>query len=304
MLIIAYQNTIWQGEYFKHDTSWRASNLCIFAGVVATISSEVSVFTLTVITIDRLICIVFAFRFRRMSFKTAVVSMIFMWLLGFAIAIAPLFYNNYFRDFDRNVHFYGRSAVCLPFHLSSERIPGWEYSVSIFVVLNGASFLFILVAYILMFRTVSKASNAVRSTRMNQHSTIAIRMIFIILTDFICWFPVIIISILSLTGHFEDPEGEGYAWIAVFVVPINSSLNPLIYTFSTPLVREKFCKKTTSLQPPIVQGIYLYATDRYGRERNTMERSGTQRNAAERSGTQRNAAERSGTNNAANEMGR
>ena len=56
MLIIAHQNTIWQGEYFKHDNSWRNSNLCIFAGVISTISSEVSVFTLTVITIDRLIC--------------------------------------------------------------------------------------------------------------------------------------------------------------------------------------------------------------------------------------------------------
>ena len=206
MLIIAYQNTIWQGEYFNHDISWRASKLCIFAGVVSTISSEVSVLTLTVVTIDRLICIVFAFRFRRMSFKTAVVSMIFVWLLGLVISIIPLFHNDYFYDFHRDVHFYGRSAVCLPFHFSAENIPGWEYSVAIFLCLNGVSFIFILVAYFFMYRTVTKASNAVRSTRTNHHTTIAIRMIFIILTDFLCWFPVIIISILSLTGHLGRPK--------------------------------------------------------------------------------------------------
>ena len=258
MLIIAYKNIIWQGEYFKHDISWRASKLCIFTGIVSTISSEVSAITLTVITIDRLICIVFAFRFRRMSFKIIVVSMILVWLLGLAISITPLLHNDYFHDFHRNVHFYGRSALCLPFHLSAEKIPGWEYSISIFFGLNGVLFTFILLAYLFMYRTVTKASNAVRSTRMNQHSTIAIRMILIILTDFLCWFPVIIIGILSFTGNLDDPKGAAYAWIAVFVVPINSAINPLIYTFSTPLVREKFCKKTTpSQRRDYGQGIYF-----------------------------------------------
>ena len=244
MLIIAYQNTIWEGVYYKHDISWRASDLCIFAGVVSTISSEVSVLTLTVTTFDRMICIVFPFRFRRMSLKKAVVIMIFVWLLGLAIAITPLLHDVYFHDFDRNVHFYGRSAVCLPFHLSAERIVGWEYSVSIFLGLNSASFIFILAAYLVMYRTITKAGNAVRSTRTNQDSTIAKRMMFIILTDFFCWFPVIIISILSLTGHFHDPKAAAYAWIAVFVLPINSSLNPLLYTFSTPLVKGTVSKKS------------------------------------------------------------
>ena len=78
----------------------------------------------------------------------------------------------------------------------------------------------------------------VRSTRMNQDSTLAKRMMFIILTDFACWFPVIIISILALTGNLHDPTKQVYAWIAVFVLPINSSINPLLYTFSTSYVRK------------------------------------------------------------------
>ena len=75
---------------------------------------------------------------------------------------------------------------------------------------------------------------------MNQESTLAKRMTFIILTDFACWFPVIVISILALTGNLHDPTKQVYAWIAVFVLPINSSINPLLYTFSTPYVRKKF----------------------------------------------------------------
>lgn len=74
---------------------------------------------------------------------------------------------------------------------------------------------------------------------MKQDSTLAKRMMFIILTDFFCWFPVIIISILALTGNIHDPSNQVFAWIAVFVLPINSSINPLLYTFSTPYVRKK-----------------------------------------------------------------
>ena len=162
MLIIASKNTIWDGVYFKHDVSWRASNLCLFSGVISTVSSEVSVLTLTVITLDRLVCIVFPFRFRRWTMKKVSAIMCLVWIMGFAISLAPLFYDAYFYDYEHDVHFFGRSAVCLPMQLSSERPSGWEYSVFVFVILNGVSFLFILLAYVFMYRTVVKAANAVR----------------------------------------------------------------------------------------------------------------------------------------------
>ena len=79
----------------------------------------------------------------------------------------------------------------------------------------------------------------VRSTRTKKHAALARRMMIIIVTDFVCWFPVIVISILTLTGKLYDPTKKVYAWIAVFVLPVNSAINPLLYTFSTPYVREK-----------------------------------------------------------------
>ena len=161
MLIIAYKDTVWDGEYFKHDFTWRASDLCIFAGVISTVSSEVSVMTLTVITVDRLICIVYPFRFHRWSIKKAASIMCVVWILGLCISVAPLFYNSYFYDIEHDVHFFGRSPVCLPLQLSSERFSGWQYSVSIFLFLNGVSFIFILVAYVFMYRTIVRAASAV-----------------------------------------------------------------------------------------------------------------------------------------------
>ena len=239
MLIIASKDRAWDGIYFKHDISWRASDLCKFAGVLSTVSSEVSVLTLAVITLERMICIVFSFKCQRWSIKKASGIMCVVWILGILISLAPLFHEDYFYDYENDMHFFGHSAVCLPFQLSNERSAGWEYSVCIFIVLNGVSFLFILLAYVMMYHVIVKASNAVRSTKENQDSTIAKRMMFIIVTDFLCWFPVITISILALTGNLYDPSKQVYAWVAVFVLPINSSINPLLYTFSTPYVRNK-----------------------------------------------------------------
>jgi len=247
LLIIAFQDVQWQGEYFKHDIDWRTGKMCEYTGVLSMISSEVSVLMLTLITTDRLICIVFPFKVRRINRKFAYIFVAGIWVFGTLIAIIPTFGLEFFYDKERNVGFYGKSAVCLPLHLSSERQAGWEYAVGIFIGLNFASFVYILAAYTIMFFTVKRVSKQVRSTNMNRESQMAKRMVFIILTDFLCWMPVIIIGILSLCGQFHDPEKQAYVWIAVFVLPVNSSINPILYTFSTPKVRRKVTEKAEAM---------------------------------------------------------
>lgn len=250
LLLIAYEDKSWEGEYYKHDFSWRESDMCIITGVIATLSNEVSVLTLFVITLDRLICIAFSFRFQRLSMTKVVYIMAIVWAIGITIALAPLFNDAYFYDEDSKVNLFGQTAVCLPFMLSRERSAGWEYSVFVFVALNGFLFFCIAIAYAVVYRTATKTGNAVRSTRIKQDSTIAKRMMFIILADFFCWFPVIILSIMALTGSLYDPSQEVYAWTAVFVLPINSSVNPYLYTFSTRFVQQKIFGAENRHQQP------------------------------------------------------
>ena len=237
LLIIAIKDIQWQGEYFKHDIKWRSGLLCQIVGALSMISSEASVLTLTLITADRFICIVFSFRLRRLSIKRAIFFVSSIWCFSLAIAAIPLSKIEYFCDKRWNLGYYGRSAVCLPLQLSSEKIAGWEYSVVIFIALNFTSFAFILVAYIAMFCKVRKMTQAIRSTHMRRESAMAKKMTFILLTDFCCWMPVIVIGILSLLGSFHDPEKQAYVWIAVFVLPVNSSINPILYTFSASRIR-------------------------------------------------------------------
>ncbi|XP_025091011.1 G-protein coupled receptor GRL101-like [Pomacea canaliculata] len=225
LLIIAVVDSYYRGVYIIYDRSWRTSDLCRFSGFISTFSSELSVFTLTVITLDRLVCIIFPLKLKRLGLKQATIVMLMVWLAVFIVSILPLLGFDYFREF------YGRSGVCLALHVTPDRPPGWEYSVAIFLVLNFASFLLIFFSYLWMFFIAKRTRSAVRSSESKNDSAMARRMTLIVMTDFCCWVPIILLGFASLGG--ARSSNEVYAWIAVFVLPLNSAINPILYTIST-----------------------------------------------------------------------
>ena len=239
LLIIAIKDLQWKGEYFKHDVAWRKGHVCQFAGALSMLSSEVSVLMLLTITMDRLICVVFALRMRPLSLKSVRIICTCIWIIGIIISFIPWTGISYFRDKEQSFGFFGSSAVCLPLQFSEDKPAGWEYATVFFIILNGVVFLCILTAYVLMFWTALRLINSSSVRHIKAESTRATRLFFIVLTDFFCWMPVIVIGILSLTGNFHDQEHEAKVWIAVFVLPVNSAINPILYTFSTLGVRRK-----------------------------------------------------------------
>ncbi|XP_078349717.1 uncharacterized protein LOC144634555 [Oculina patagonica] len=263
MLTIAIMDLRWQEEYFKHDIEWRSGMGCQITGALSMLSSEVSVLILTIITLDRLISIVFPFKFKRPTYKATVFACTGVWIFGAAISVIPITGISYFYDDESagNFGFYSRSAVCLPLQLSEGTPDGWEYSVAFFVGLNFISFTFILVAYIAMFWTVKRVSHAVRSTNLNKESAMAKRLVFIVMTDFCCWMPIIIINILSLTGKFENPNKIAYVWIAVFVLPLNSSINPILYTFSTERTKRSLTRKRKDITGLVMKTVNNRVSD-------------------------------------------
>ncbi|KAI8792321.1 G-protein coupled receptor GRL101 [Biomphalaria glabrata] len=86
-------------------------------------------------------------------------------------------------------------------------------------------------------RSIRNLSKNIKKRK--EDMSIARKLAFVALTDFMCWFPVGILGFLSLKGHIFDREV--YAWIAVFVMPINSALNPIIYTI--PSIYQKYSSK-------------------------------------------------------------
>nr|XP_006821766.1 PREDICTED: uncharacterized protein LOC102805134 [Saccoglossus kowalevskii] len=155
MIIIASVDMYYRGIYIVYDEMWRHSALCQTAGFLSTVSSEVSVFTLTVITADRFFSLVFPLRIRRLTAKRAKIICTIGWVIIITAAFIPITPIPYF-----NGEFYARAGVCLSLQLTHKKPPGWQYSVTIFQIINLVSFIFIFIAYIIIFNVIKQSTRA------------------------------------------------------------------------------------------------------------------------------------------------
>ncbi len=105
MLIIASVDVHYRGTYIIYADSWRASSLCQLAGVLAMLSSEVSVFMLTVITLDRVVNILFPMKVKFINLKKAAITSMVGWLVCLFITLLPVSKVDYFGD-----AFFGRTG--------------------------------------------------------------------------------------------------------------------------------------------------------------------------------------------------
>ncbi|XP_053389471.1 G-protein coupled receptor GRL101-like, partial [Mercenaria mercenaria] len=233
LLIIAIADAVFRKRYIYEDEKWRGSFLCNLAGVLSTISSESSVFFLCLITLDRLLVIKFPFRPKFFTKKKSILCVSLAWLTSCFIAILPVVYVGFFQN-----KFYSRSGVCIALPLTRDRPPGWVYSILVFVLFNFITFLLVAAGQWTIFYEMRKSrgmATAPQSSRMRDLK-VARNLLLVVATDFMCWFPIGVMGVTALSGHAIS--GDVYAWAAVFILPVNSALNPILYTL-TAIIGEK-----------------------------------------------------------------
>ncbi|KAL8617866.1 hypothetical protein ACOMHN_016522 [Nucella lapillus] len=111
------------------------------------------------------------------------------------------------------------------------------------IVCNLVLFLLIAVGQSLIYWSVR--SNAMPEQRkdMNKGSEgvkskeaiIARRLLTVAMSDFLCWFPIGLCGLLAAVGVVIPREVD--VVMAIFVLPLNSALNPFLYTLN--IVLEK-----------------------------------------------------------------
>jgi len=214
------------GEYYNHVRAWEYGAGCKIAGFIAVFSTELSVYTLTVITIERFFAIVYAMQVNtRLSLRTAVKVMIIGWFVALFVAFLPLV----------GVNSYQGVAICLPFKSDSK---GALAYVGIVLVLNFGTFLVIAGLYAKMFQVVV-GSGPVEGAPQRNDAKVAKRMALLVFTDFVCWTPIAFFGLLAAFGTsligVEDSK-----FLLVFFFPLNSLCNPFLYAFFTKAFKREF----------------------------------------------------------------
>ena len=105
LITIAVTDVQTKGHYATEAIDWQTGSGCFFAGFCAIFSSILSVYTLLVITLERVYSIKFALENKHFKKHWVFIIMIFGWVVAIVLGLLPL----------AGLSSYDRVSICLPF---------------------------------------------------------------------------------------------------------------------------------------------------------------------------------------------
>ncbi|RXN01768.1 Lutropin-choriogonadotropic hormone receptor [Acipenser ruthenus] len=223
LLLIASIDSRSKGQYYNHAIEWQAGAGCGAAGFLTVFASELSVYTLTMITLERWYTITYAMQLdRKLRFRHAAIIMIGGWLFSLVMAFMPIW----------GVSSYKKVSMCLPMDIENAPAQGF---VIFILMLNVIAFIIICTCYIKIYLTVRNPEFAAK----NSDTKIAKRMAVLIFTDFLCMAPI---TFFAISAAFKVPliTVTNSKILLVLFYPINSCSNPFLYAIFTKAFRRDF----------------------------------------------------------------
>ena len=192
LIIIAFEDLRTRGVYGQFHKSWRESFQCKVAGVIMTMSCQMSTLCIAGITFDRFIIFRYIFSDRPKARRYATVAVIVMWLFSILVSVLPELYNSYF-----GADFYGRSSVCISLPLTSTTITyqAWEYSFALFIILNLVIYCLIVLGQVAILLQI-KSYDACGQTEAKRKREVAVAksLSVVVVSDTICWLPIAVLG--------------------------------------------------------------------------------------------------------------
>ncbi len=227
LFIIGISDFIYDGDYALHDNEWKSSIFCHAAAVISAISSLMSCFNLCALTCIRYYVIHQNEKGDPFSKSTISKVAFIAWSTVSLVTVSVILIHVLMEDFPRQ-----SNVMCLNFVLDFN-VSAPQISFSIFFNV------FLTIAILLIITMYGKLISHIKSSRdiinsMNTTSVgvkmeiVSMRIIFITMTNLICWMPILIVGIVSLTRPLP---AFTMAIIATIAMPINPAVNPIIYTF-------------------------------------------------------------------------
>ncbi|XP_033637176.1 follicle-stimulating hormone receptor-like [Asterias rubens] len=221
LLMVAAVDVHTLGAYFNYAIDWQFGAGCKIAGFISVFSSELSVFTLTVLTIERWYTIIYAIDLnKRIRLRQAGRILLGGWFFAIVIASLPFL----------GVAGYGVTSMCLPFYVRKTDSAAAVAYVIFILLFNALAFIVICACYIKMYVTVRNPHSAMQ----RKDSKVAKRMAVLIFTDLACWAPIAINGLSSIfNGKNALLTTDQTKVFIVLFYPINSCANPFLYAIFT-----------------------------------------------------------------------
>ena len=236
LVVIGVADKLYENSYLWEDRKWRSSVVCKSSGFVALLSTEMSAFIILLITLDRFLVVRFPFSRLRFQRGSAHAVCCILWVAISVLVSVPFF--------PRYAHwgFYSHTDICMPLPITLSSFAGHSYAFGVMIVLNMVLFLAIAAGQTAVYMAIrSNTMFSSESSRKRQDLDIARRLISVALTDFLCWFPVGLLGVLAKTG--TPVSGEMNVAMATLIMPLNSAMNPFLYTVNVLLEKRRLAKE-------------------------------------------------------------
>uniref|UniRef100_A0A3B5BE86 Lutropin-choriogonadotropic hormone receptor n=1 Tax=Stegastes partitus TaxID=144197 RepID=A0A3B5BE86_9TELE len=221
LLSIATVDLRTRGHYSQHAIEWQTGPGCSAAGFLSVFGGELSVYTLSTITLERWHTITNALQVeRRLALTHAAAIMAAGWLICLGMGMLPLV----------GVSSYTKVSMCLPMDIET---PLAQAFIIIILLFNVGAFIVVCVCYVLIYLAVKNPEFPRRSA----DTRIAKRMAVLIFTDFLCMAPI---SFFAISAAFKVPliTVTNSKILLVLFFPINSCANPFLYAIFTKAFRK------------------------------------------------------------------
>lgn len=221
LLMIAIVDLSTRGHYSQHAIEWQTGPGCSAAGFLSVFGGELSVYTLSTITVERWHTITNALQVeRRLGLTQAASIMAAGWIFSLGMGMLPLV----------GVSSYTKVSMCLPMDIETPLAQAFIIAI---LLCNVGAFIVVCVCYVLIYLAVKKPE----LPRRSDDTKIAKRMAVLIFTDFLCMAPI---SFFAISAAFKFPliTVTNSKILLVLFFPINSCANPFLYAIFTRVFRK------------------------------------------------------------------
>ena len=232
LLIIASADLYYKANYIGYELIWKGHFICKAAAFFALTSMMVSPMILCLMMVARY-CVVHWPMTSKYKSKDYVKRLVEVFLIV-GLYLCIIFISGVFGILGKNMP----TGICLPVYISEDKaLFILLISLVVFLVQICCLFLILILSFLLL-TALKRMEHVTDLQNRNTKSvkTLVKHLSLVIVTNMCCWIPSDIVLILALAGYHVS--NQLLRWVILIVIPINSVLDPLLFTIFTPEMRQ------------------------------------------------------------------